>query len=377
MESQAHPQFTLSPIQFDPENAVSGETVLIKTRLQTSGSGTGSLTSVTAQVHEKGNNQKRSLTLWKHSDYEFPIELAAGRGIDLQWRFDRNQDPGDYRFSVRALTTAGILEATGDFQLLHPPEIHTVSIAASSDTAAVDIEATVRLQVEIENRGEEVSDPMILMGADSLQDARFEKEIPSLNPGERSIFEVEVSSPATRYEWITTYRQLPAAITLRTRSGSEKFEVEVPRSRRIGPPSDSTERVVWQAESFADLSAFQIRYFELTQAGLRPTQAKRFFDLPPGELEFSDTSQVFAATQAALASLENPGTWWMTPTRLQTSPTRRATPIRFRLPWDHSSVLAKVSPKFGLKNQSYLGYPTPFMTLTSDQTTFELNASNT
>ena len=67
----------------------------------------------------------------------------------------------------------------------------------------------------------------------------------------------------------------------------------------------------------------------------------------------------------------------MTPNRLQTSPTREAEPLSLLLPWDDPAVLAKVSPKFGTRNRAYIGFPSPLMTLTSSQTTFDMNYENT
>jgi hypothetical protein len=201
-------------------------------------------------------------------------------------------------------------------------------------------------------------------------------EIPELDPGQIGEATVEVPTPFSGFEWITTYRQLPSAIRLRTRTGSQKFDVEVERS--VDPEwVDGTAKAGFlKVETEEDWAPFQVRCFDRTRTGLRANGESRNYDFTPGELEFTDTTQIFGATQAALASLDNPGVWWMTSNLIQTSPTVEPPPLRFLLPWNRYGVIAKISPKFRLKNPSFLGFPTPFMSLNSERGDFEINFTN-
>ncbi|MCA9435997.1 MAG: hypothetical protein KC978_09460 [Candidatus Omnitrophica bacterium] len=371
------PTLKVAPLEIEPDRPVVGETVELRTVVECIGSVTATLSAAEMFLNGESLKEEETPSLWRNDRYAFPIELSPGESLPLAWRIDRFHPSGKYESRAVVRTPDRSFAATRDLQILNPPEIKTLSIEPLNQPAPIGEDGSAIFRVTVRNVGEATSDPMIVEGADTIQGATFEGPVPALEPGQEATVEVQVDNSSSKYLWIATYRQEPTAVSLRTRSGPEKFPVEIERSISLASNGDPDRPIHWVAEKKSDLSAFTIRYFDATQAGYWPTEENRFFDFPPGELEFPDTSEIFAATQAGLAALEYPDFWWITPNRLQFSPTRQANPIHFILPWREAKVLAKISPKFATHNQGYLGYPSPFLTLISSEATFDLNFSNT
>ena len=158
--------------------------------------------------------------------------------------------PGVYQSRIVLQTSGEILETSVEFEILNPPDVHTVSIEPPTDPVVAGEGRLAPLIVWVQNAGDVRSDPLILAGDDTLLGATFEEMVPPLEPGEKKGVQVKVDSPSSRFIWITTYKQEPDVIRRRTRSRPEKFSVEVPRAKELSISGENSNSIRWQAETF-------------------------------------------------------------------------------------------------------------------------------
>ncbi len=370
------PQLEFSDIENTPAIPVEGESIDLSAHLACVGTVTGSIQSIRAEVTHSGSPHPQIINLWNEDQFVFPVVLSPDEVIPLRWRLGNSFPAGKVHASISIQTSTNFLESTHEFEILNPAEVRAVSLREAKDLFPPGPDEPVVLLGTIENIGDTPSDPMLFTGIDVIRGATFEKQIPQLGPEEQLEIEIQSYSPSSKFQWITTFRPLRHAIKLNTRSGTQKFDVEVRRSIQLHS-DESNPLVRWNADSQNEISSFITRFFEPTQAGFRPADSNQLLDITPGELTMLDQSLVFGATEPALAALEHPGSWWMTSNLIQTSPTQTPDPLRFEIPWNEPPVLAKISPKFRLKSPNFLDYPTPYMNLECEGGGFEINYSNT